>query len=353
MGVMVTGANGFIGQALVRRLVQEGHSVIGAIRGPVESRRGYQDGHPIYGHPWSTGYLTPKGTACQRSVAEQTAFKWVTIEEIGPDTRWEKALEGVETVVHLAARVHVRDQGAAAIRDFYRVNVDGSVTLAQEAAAAGVRRFIYMSSIKVNGEATADGEAFKEEDQPKPEGPYAKSKWEAEQRLNRLAGETGLELVVVRPPLVYGPGVKGNFLSLLDVVNKSRVLPLGRINNKRSFVYIGNLVDAIVTAIYSDKAVGRTLLISDGSDVSTPDLIRLISGGLRARTRLINVPVPILRFGGRVLRGTTAIERLVSSLVVNSTEIRRVLGWISPYTLQDGLRWTCEWYRCGDHPGSR
>ncbi len=332
--VLVTGANGFVGRGVVDALSKSGFGVRAAVRcgGRALSLAGYE----------------------------------VAIGDIGSDTSWEEALIGVNRVVHLAARVHVmHDSVTDPLAEFRKVNVFGTERLAREAARAGVRRLIYVSSIKVNGEQAPGPyssqiastqippsppllkggtlRAFSEGDEPNPQDPYGVSKWEAEQALHRVAQETGLEVVIVRPPLVYGPGVGANFLRLLRFVHKGVPLPFGAIKNQRSLVYVGNLVDAIITCLEHPAAAGQTYLVSDGEDVSTPELIRRIATSLGRPARLLPVPPALLRVAGQLTGKSAEVERLLDSLVIDSSKIRRELGWHPPYSMDQGLKETANW----------
>lgn len=263
---------------------------------------------------------------------------------MGETTDWSKALGGADAVVHLAARVHVmgerpRDALAAA----RRVNLDGTCRLAEQAATAGVKRFIFTSTLKVHGEASGD-HPFTENDAPAPIDPYAISKWEAEQELSTIAGRTGMELVILRPPLVYGPGVKANFLELVKACAEQRYLPFGRVNNRRSILFVGNLADAIAACVDTPAAAGGTFLIRDDGDLSTPEMVRQLSHAVGAEPRLGNVPVALLRLAGFLTGRRAMIDRLVGSLAVNDTKIRRQLGWQPPATTTQGFAETASWY---------
>lgn len=263
---------------------------------------------------------------------------------LGPDTDWTNALNGVEVIVHLAARVHImNDTSSDPLAAFREVNVAGTERLARMAVKAGVRRFIYLSSVKVNGEGSQV--PYSEQDSPMPLDPYGISKLEAEQILRRIEAETGLEVVILRPPLVYGPGVKANFLQMIEVVNRGTPLPFASIKNQRSLIYLGNLVDAIVACINHPKAAGQTYLVSDGEDVSTPGLIRRVATALGKPDRLFPVPPAIMRLTGRVTGKSEAVDRLLGSLVIDSSKIRMDLNWKPPYTMEQGLRETAEWFK--------
>jgi len=307
--VLVTGANGFIGRALCDVLAASGRRVRKAVRMPVPS--------------------LPDAMA---------------VGDIGADTDWRTALEGVSGVVHLAARTHVlRETATDPLTEFRKINVSGTGRLARSAAAGGVRRLVFVSSVKVNGERTEE-RPFTEDGAPRPEDAYGVSKWEAEQALSRIAAETGLEVVVLRPPLVYGPGVKGNFLRLMHLVARGVPLPLGAVANRRSFIYTGNLADAIVKALDAPQAAGRTYLVSDGEEVSTPDLVRRLGQALGVKPRLLSLPLAALGLAATLAGKRAEFARLTGSLQVDSSRIRRELDWRPRYGLTGGLEETARWY---------
>jgi nucleoside-diphosphate-sugar epimerase len=246
-------------------------------------------------------------------------------------------------VVHLAARVHVANASSAdSIADYRETNVDGTKHLAQIAGTKGVRRFVYVSSIKVNGESRAD--PYTEADEPAPIDPYGVSKFEAEQELQSIAGKTGLEVVIVRPPLVYGPEVKANFLRLIKLINRSIPFPFAGVKNHRSMIFLGNLTDALFVCIIHPSAVGNTFLVSDGKDVSTPELIQKISSALGRPARVFALPSGFLSILGRLTGKSEDVNRLLDSLVVDSTKIRTELDWKPPFSMEEGLRETANWY---------
>lgn len=305
--MLVTGASGFVGRALCAELVKRGHSVRAALRTPEDF--------------------------------DIAGCETVKISGIDSHTDWNHALHGVTTVIHLAARVHVmHDDASDPLEEFRRVNVAGTEHLARFAAANGVKRFVYVSSIKVNGEETSGEKVFTEMDEPSPQDPYGVSKWEAEQVLHRVSQETGLEVVIVRPPLVYGSGVKGNFAQMLKVLAKGIPLPLASIDNLRSLVYVGNLVDALILCATHPVAVGKIFLVSDGEDVSTSELLRQLGAALGHPARLFPCPSAILILSGRLIGKSDQIGRLLGSLRVDSGKIRRELDWCSPYTLREGVK---------------
>ncbi|MGZ8257232.1 MAG: UDP-glucose 4-epimerase family protein [Gallionella sp.] len=306
--ILVTGANGFVGSALCAALRERGEGARAAVR-----------------------------VACG---AEQVA-----VGEMNTDTDWTQALQGVGTVIHLAARVHVmHDSSANPLDEFRKVNLHGTENLARQAAAAGVKRFVYVSSIKVNGEQTTV-KSFLASDTANPQDPYGVSKWEAEQALHRVAQETGLEVVIVRPPLVYGAGVKGNFISLFAAISKGLPLPLAGAHNARSLVYVGNLVDALIICSMHPNAAGKTYLVSDGEDVSTAKLVSEIARSLSCADRSFYFPPAVLRAVASLLGKSAQVDRLFGSLQIDGQKIRTELGWIPPYTLQQGLQATADWYR--------
>ena len=310
--ILVTGANGFVGRALCVEAVVRGMQVRGGVR--------HQCDLP---------------TGVERFI----------VGEINENTNWQGALNGCDVVVHLAARVHVmRESAKNPLEEFRRVNVQGTEHLARSAVASGVKRFVYVSSIKVNGEETLGGKSYAERDMPMPQDAYGISKWEAEQALHRVAEETGLEVVIVRPPLVYGAGVKGNFAQLLSVLARGIPLPLASIKNHRDLIYVGNLVDALVACATHSNAAGQTYLVSDGEGVSTPDLIRNLANALGKSNVVFPFPISVMRFCAGLFDKSSALDRLTQSLQVDSSKISKELGWQPPYTMQQGLRATADWY---------
>jgi len=268
----------------------------------------------------------------------------IQVDAIGPHTDWSGKLDGIDTVIHLAGRVHVmKETTDDPLSAFRYVNTAGTEHLARTAAKTGVRRLLYVSTIKVNGGRTI-GAPFTEEDEPAPEDPYAISKWEAEQALKRIREVTGLQTVVVRPPLAYGPGVKGNFLRLMQWVDKGIPLPLSMVRNRRSLIALDNLVDVLVRCIESPQAAGQTFLVADGEDLSTPELIRSIAKALGRRARLFPFPSLLLRLGTKLLGMEGVSNRLFGSLVVDSSKVKNLLSWGPPVSVHDGLQQTARWY---------
>jgi nucleoside-diphosphate-sugar epimerase len=248
-------------------------------------------------------------------------------------------LSGVDIVIHCAARAHVMQEGEVNALDAYReINTIATLELARQAARAGAKRFIFLSSIKVNGEKTIDHSRFKPTDTPKPEDPYGISKWEAEQGLRDLATETGMEVVIIRPPLVYGFGVKGNFSSITKLVAKGLPLPLGAVHNKRSLVALDNLVDLIITCVDHPKAANQTFLVSDGDDLSTTQLLQHVAEGMGAPSRLIPVPASWLQFGATLFGKKAIAQRVLGSLQVDISHTQKCLNWSPPLTVKQGFQ---------------
>ncbi|MDH1213489.1 SDR family oxidoreductase [Pseudomonas chengduensis] len=273
-----------------------------------------------------------------RSAVSPASDDFVVVGNIDGTTDYSAALHGVDVVVHVAARAHImRDEVADPLAEYRKVNVEGTLNLARQAVAAGVKRFVYISSIKVNGESTTGLPAFTESDSVKPEDPYGVSKQEAEEGLRLLAQETGLEVVIIRPPLVYGPGVKANFLSLLKLSATGVSLPFGAVNNHRSMVYVGNLVNLIVCCIQHPAAANQTFLVSDGEDVSLRNLVTYIRLCLGRSPRLLPVPVGLFKLAGALTGKRGMVDRLVGDLQVDSSKVRTLLGWVPPYTVEQGI----------------
>lgn len=263
----------------------------------------------------------------------------VLIGSVSGDTNWSAALGDRQVVVHTAARAHImKDEVPDPLAEYRKVNVEGTLNLARQAAKAGVSRFIYISSIKVNGEQTPLGKPYTAEDVSAPEDPYGVSKVEAETGLREIASETGMEVVIIRPPLVYGPGVKGNFASMIKLVEKGLPLPLGAIHNKRSLVALDNLVDLIIMCIDHPAAANQVFLAGDGQDVSTTELLRGVGRAMGKPVRLMPVPAGMLMFGAGLLGKKAVAQRLLGSLQVDISKARNLLGWEPPLSVEEGLR---------------
>jgi nucleoside-diphosphate-sugar epimerase len=311
--VLVTGANGFVGRALCRRLAEAGHRVRAATR----------DG------------TAPEGAA-----------EAIAVGEITPVTDWREALDGADRVVHLAARVHrMRESGPSPMTDYRIANTFASVRLGLEAVKAGTQRLVFVSTAKVHGEASPPGRPFTEADPPAPDGPYAISKAEAEAELAALGRERGLEVAIVRPPLVYGPGVRGNVLALMRLVDRGLPLPLGAVGNRRSLVGVRNLADLLARCIEAPEAAGQTVLASDGPPMSTPELIRRIAAALGRPARLVPLPPALLSTAAALAGQRAAAARLVGSFEVDSGRARDLLGWAPPVPVEEELAATAAWFR--------
>jgi nucleoside-diphosphate-sugar epimerase len=309
--VAVSGANGFVGRALVSALARAGWEVRPVVR-------------ILGGNDVIAG-------GDQR----------VAVGDIGFETDWSAALRCADTVIHLAARVHVmRDAAAAPLAAYRDVNTNGTLNLASQAAASGVKRFLYLSSIKVNGEATQPDMPFTGGEIPAPIDPYGISKREAEDGLRKIGEETGMEVVIIRPPLVYGPGVKANFRSMMQWLQRGVPLPLGAIHNRRSLVALDNLIDLIVTCIAHPSAANQIFLAGDGEDLSTTDLLRRLGVALNKPARLVPVPPWLLEAGAAVLGKQDIARRLCGSLQVDISKARTILGWNPPVGVDDALRAT-------------
>ena len=306
--VLVTGGTGFVGAALVARLATDGRHVVRATT----------------------------RTAVQSATVPHAEF--VGSCHLSETTSWQRALQGVNTVIHTAARVHVmRDAAASPLAEFRRVNVDGTIALARQAADAGVRRFVFVSSIKVNGEATRPGAKFSADNPPAPVDAYGVSKLEAELALHEISRATLMEVVVVRPPLVYGPGVGANFRSILRWLGRGVPLPFGAIDNRRSIVALDNLVDLLITCIDHPAAAAKTFLVSDGHDLSTTELLRRCAKAMGRPARLLPVPVQLIDLAARCLGRAELSRRLCGSLQVDISQTRRTLDWAPPVATDDAL----------------
>lgn len=313
--LLITGANGYIGKALCAALTSGNHDA---------------------GH-YRINAAVRVATACPDAVAP------IIIGDIDAKTDWTGALQSVDVVIHLAARVHVmRDDAAEPLAEYRKTNVDGTMNLARQAAQAGVRRFIFISSIKVNGEYTLPGCSFTADDMPAPVDAYAISKYEAEQALRELAGNTAMEFVIIRPPLVYGPGVKANFSSMMRWLDQAMPLPLGAIDNRRSLLALDNLVDLIIICIEHPAAAKQVFLAADGEAMSTTQLLRQVAAALGKPALLIPVPRGLLTVVAKLLNKTAIVQRLCGSLQVDIGKTHRLLGWIPPVSVDEALARTAQ-----------
>jgi nucleoside-diphosphate-sugar epimerase len=312
---LVTGATGFVGSALCRHLLAAGYRVRRVLRQPAP-------GDPS---------------------AEHERAETVCLGDFCANPAWDEVLIGADVVFHLAARVHVmNDTAPDPLAEFRQMNVEVTRQLAEASVRAGVRRFVYLSSIKVNGEETKD-RPFTAEMTPSPADAYAQSKWEAEQTLTQIARSSSMEVAIIRPPLVYGPNVRGNFLSLLRLVRRGLPLPVGSVKNRRSLVYVENLADLLRHCVVAEAARG-VFLISDGEDLSTPKLIRQMAKAMMKRCWLLPVPTALLKLAGLISGKRAAVQRLCSSLAVDTERTRRLLKWSPPYSVDVGMQRTVDWF---------
>ncbi|TVT58066.1 MAG: SDR family oxidoreductase [Sedimenticola thiotaurini] len=308
MRILLTGATGFIGRGLLERVT-------------------------------TLGNLELAAAVRKSEVVLPEAVEKFQVTGLEPDTDWRKVVRGIDTVIHSAARVHVMKEVATdPLSEFRRINVDGTLNFARQAVEAGLRRFIFISSIKVNGESTIAGIPYFADAQPMPTDSYGISKMEAEQGLRALAEETGLEVVIIRPTLVYGPGVKANFFNMMRWLQKGVPLPFGAINNRRSLIALDNLVDLIVTCIDHPSAANQTFLVSDDEDLSTTELLWRTAAALGKPARLVPVPQGMLVSGLRLLGKGDLAQRLCGSLQVDISKTRALLGWTPPVSVDEGLR---------------
>jgi len=306
MNVLLTGATGFVGGAVARELCHRGEKVVAALR------------------------------TCSDCLP--ASVKQVQVGGLSANTDYSAALKGVDVVMHAAARVHVmHDQVPDPLSEFRKVNVEGTLNLAKQAAQAGVKRFVFISSIKVNGESTR-GRAFSPEDKITTDDPYGLSKYEAEQGLLKIAQATAMEVVIIRPPLIYGPGVKANFKNMMAWVKKGVPLPLGAVHNKRSLVALDNLVDFIVLCTHHPKAANEIFLISDGEDVSTRELLQKVAKAMGKKSNLLPVPVGLMRFVAKLLGKAAVANRLFGSLQVDSSKARVLVGWKPVVSMDEQLK---------------
>lgn len=311
--MLVTGATGFVGPVVCRYLQSGGWSVRAVARRPPEC-----------------GQLP-------------TAVDFVEADLTG-EVDYDRLLIGIDTVIHLAARVHVmRDRSSDPLADYRRANAAATRRLARAASERGVRRIVFLSTIKVNGDHT-EANAFSAQDAPNPQDPYGISKWEAEQALHEVAATSGLEVVIIRPPLVYGPRVGANFMRMIRLVECGFPLPLASIDNRRSVVFVENLADAIVACLFPPVAVGKTYLVSDGAPLSTPELLRLVARAMRRAARLWRFPPALLSLVAHIVGRRGDATRLIGSLVVDGSLICRELGWSPPFPTSKGIERTVNWY---------
>lgn len=310
--ILVTGATGFVGKRLIPTLVSEGHEVRCAVSRKVD---------------WLN--------------AEQ-----VVVNKLECDPDWNEALSGIDVVIHMAAKVHVmKEQSETGLDDYHKINSLATQNLANQAAKHHVKRFVFLSSIKVNGELTLNGQPFTEESRARPEDPYGQSKLSAEQFLHEISQNTDMDYVVIRPPLVYGPGVKANFLKMLGLVKKGLPLPFGWVKNKRNLVYIDNLVSALSTVAVHPAAVNQTYLVADDEALSLAQLLRTIASEMHVRLRLISVPVRLMECSLRLIGLKKLNTRLLSSLEVSNHKLKSQLDWVPPVSSTEGLRETVRWYQ--------
>jgi UDP-glucose 4-epimerase len=314
MRVLLTGASGFVGRAVQARLLADGlHRLRCAQR--------------------------------KAPVAPLAGVEYCLAPSLEAEADWSQALADVDAVIHCAARVHVmHEQAADPLAEFRRANVEGTLRLAQQAVAAGVRRFVFVSSIKVNGEQTLPGQAYRADDVSDATDPYGISKREAEDELLALAAETGLEVVIVRPPLIYGPGVKANFLSMMRWLQRGVPLPFGAIGNRRSLVALDNLVDLLVVCLTHPAASGQRFLVCDGEDLSTTELLRRLSAALGRSARLLPVPQALIEWAAILLGRRQLNQRLCGSLQINMDKTRERLGWAPPLSVDQALAKTAAHY---------
>lgn len=297
MKILVTGASGFIGKPLIRALKQQGDYVVGV----------------------------------GRQLASSNADNFLVIKDFALKDSFLPTIGEFEVVIHLAARVHVMDDAVDNPLDEYRkINVEGTLNLARQAATAGVKRFIFLSSIKVDGEHTEIGQPFIETDIPNPIDDYGISKLEAEQGLLSIAEQTDMEIVIIRPPLVYGKGVKANFASMLRMIKRGVPIPLGAIHNKRSFVYVDNLVSLIICCTHHPAAANQVFLVSDGHDLSTTELLRRTASALGVKSRLVPIPQVLIEFFAAIIGKKEVAQRLCGNLQVDITKARTLLDWMPP-----------------------
>ena len=304
---LVTGGNGFVGSALVQEMALRGLAVRSASR--------------------------------SLPTAQLAGVDYAIAPTLGRDANWSNCLKDISTIIHTAARVHVmRERSINALAEYRCVNVEGTLSVAEQAVRAGVKRFVFLSSIKVNGEETAPGRPYTEADEPAPHDAYGQSKLEAELRLHEMSNKSGLEVVILRPTMIYGPGVKGNFARLIKLVRLGIPLPLQSINNRRSMIGLKNCVDLILCAAMTEKAAGNTYLMSDGEDLSTPELMTRLGLAMSKPARLFPFPPFMMEFGAKLLNQRDIAQRLVGSLQVDTIRAQRELNWTPIQSVNDGLK---------------
>jgi len=326
--VLVTGANGFIGKSLCIHLINAGYNVRAAVRDSEKEKKLLQEIERYFGNTKILG-----------------VFQVIKVGDVDGDTNWSEALAGVSIVVHLAGRAHlVKDTAKDSLLEYRKVNTEGVDQLARSSVDASVKRLVFISTIGVNGKSSGDG-VFSEASLEKPHDPYSVSKMEAEYLLRKLGLKNKLNFVIIRPPLVYGPGNPGNFTRLVKLIRNSRVLPFGSIHNSRSFIYIDNLMSAIEMCMLHPNAIGKTYLVSDGEEISVVDLIRIIAEDLRIE--IVNLPIPywVLFFLAKIFRKENEFLSISGSLRIDSSLIQKELSWTPPSSLRQGIRKTVQKYR--------
>jgi nucleoside-diphosphate-sugar epimerase len=312
MRFAVTGSNGFIGSHLCEGLKKQGYET--------------------------------------RSIQRRPKPQTVTVSNIDGTTNWQSILNGIDIVIHCASRVHVmNEESPKSLSEYRKVNVEGTRNLAIQAASLGVKRIVYISSIKVNGDCTEPETSFNSPSPTNPKDAYGISKLEAEKALQKVSSETGLEVVIVRPPLVYGPGVGGNFLHLLKLIDSNVPLPFGSVKNRRSLIYVGNLVNFLIKCSMSKQSTGHTFLVSDPDPLSTPELMKKIAETMQSTIRLFSVPLWVLFSLARVTGQQATFSKICNSLVVDPSYSCELLGWEAPFNTIQGLRNTAEWYLATKH----